>query len=395
MKIRSKAGKVTVLRLVNIVLFLVCLSFGAVSIIMSLKGGSKYSELEKRKLKEFPKLSLSSVKKGSFQKNMEDAFSDHFIRRDDFVSLKTRTEVLSGKRKIGDTYIMKDGTLVEFTGVSENDRKQLEKNTENLSWFVNTAVKAFGKKHVHLMLVPGKESVYLDRLPEKGLEDPEAIVSDKLSEKIKDYDDVVTDLLPDMKKNRKSYIYYRTDHHWTSYGALLAYMSLDQTGFGHLSKEKNGGTQKFSTVSQDFLGTDYNRVHYFRKADRILVPDIKDAEDSKIVIDDSGDKKKTESIYDYDALETSDKYNFFLSGNYSRVTVNTPVKNGETLVIIKDSFANSLVPFLARDYEKIILIDPRYVNSSVLDYMGDEVSDILIVYNASKFMRDTHQSNLR
>ncbi|MEE3468673.1 MAG: DHHW family protein [Eubacterium sp.] len=202
---------------------------------------------------------------------------------------------------------------------------------------------------------------------------------------------MVLDLRPVLEAHKTEDIYYLTDHHWTTLGAAYAYAAMQET-----AAETITGIPT-ETVTDDFLGTDYNRIHYYRKKDTIRQYTIPEADRATVEINDSGDVSQRDSIYDKDALQTADKYNYFFSGNYSAVTVHTGANNGKTMLMIKDSFSNSLVPFLCRDYQTIIMVDLRYVNSSIYDYLpeGKAPDDVWIVYNEEKFMQDTHQGYLR
>ena len=257
------------------------------------------------------------------------------------------------------------------------------------------------------------------------------VSSDKLadeSEVKKIASNMIIGLRSVFEKNKDEYIYYLTDHHWTMFGAGLAYGELlrnmlgdineseshisdgttNQTEQGNLSgnsdidRQDQNGSQKnddflksigFETVSDDFLGTDYNRIHFYGKKDEISKPEIPEADKASIVINNSGDVIKKDSIYDTEALKTADKYNYYFGGNYSSVVVNTDAKTDKKLLIIKDSYANSIVPYLCRDYKTIIMVDPRYISSGVTGYIpeGVKLDDVLIVYNEEKFMQDTHQ----
>ena len=202
---------------------------------------------------------------------------------------------------------------------------------------------------------------------------------------------MIIDLRPALRSHKTEPIYYLTDHHWTTLGAGYAYEELQKQAAGTIT-----GMQT-ETVADDFLGTDYNRIHYYQNKDEIKKVSIPEADAATAEINDSGDIIKKDSIYDPQALQTADKYNYFFSGNYSAITVNTGAKNNKTLLIVKDSFSNSLVPYLCRDYQKIIMVDLRYVNSSIYDYLpqNERPDDVLVVYNEEKFMQDTHQMYLK
>ena len=244
------------------------------------------------------------------------------------------------------------------------------------------------------------ENIFDDEDSDESINDDEDtdedISDDKNTEKKSVYidpkkaDQMVIDLRSVLEEHKSEYIYYLTDHHWTTRGAAYAYQTL----FPAAGNIVDGKTE---TVAESFLGTDYNKIHYYKNKDKIMRYVIPEADTARMTINDSGDRSQHDSIYEKKALSTSDKYNYFLSGNYSAIEVDTNAKNDKTLVIIKDSYTNSLLPFLCREYKKIIMIDLRYVNSSVYDYIPEGVKpdDFLIVYNEEKFMQDTHQMYLK
>ena len=130
--------------------------------------------------------------------------------------------------------------------------------------------------------------------------------------------------------------YYHTDHHWTTAGAQAAY---------HIWAEATGHTARSYALVQAtdrFRGTLYSKV---------LLPDsVYDEVDycPDITIESADcDGTVTDSLYDLAALEKKDKYELFLGGNYAKAVLRTGVENGKHLLLIKDSFANSLVPSCA------------------------------------------------
>nr|MCR5624764.1 hypothetical protein [Lachnospiraceae bacterium] len=120
---------------------------------------------------------------------------------------------------------------------------------------------------------------------------------------------------------------------------------------------------------------------------------IESAENAKVTIDDSGDIKENQTLYYPDKLKTADKYEYFLSGNYSQVLIDTDKDDDSTLVMVKDSYSNALVPFFCNDYDKIYMIDLRYTNSSIFDNLEKigSFTDFIFVYNEEKYMQDGHQ----
>ena len=102
------------------------------------------------------------------------------------------------------------------------------------------------------------------------------------------------------------------------------------------------------------------------------------------------DDKKFDSIYDENALQTADQYNYFLYGNYPLTKITTSTENGRTLLVIKDSYAHSIIPFLCDHYETILCVDLRHFRESTLKLCEDEnVTDLLILYQATNFCKDS------
>ncbi len=112
-------------------------------------------------------------------------------------------------------------------------------------------------------------------------------------------------------------------------------------------------------------------------------------------VDTGKEVKSFDSLYDESYLSQKDKYSYFLSSNNPLVSIDTGVKNGKTLLVVKDSFANSFVPFLTGDYERILVVDPRYQRSGILSLLKQEsVTDVLVLYNLVNFCNDTNLISL-
>lgn len=96
-----------------------------------------------------------------------------------------------------------------------------------------------------------------------------------------------------------------------------------------------------------------------------------------------------DSIYDDTKLETKDKYAVFFGGNYGQVTIRTPAGTGRNLLIVKDSFANSMVPYLLEDYDTITMVDLRYFRGSLESLKEEQgITDFLLLYEMSSFAQD-------
>jgi hypothetical protein len=95
------------------------------------------------------------------------------------------------------------------------------------------------------------------------------------------------------------------------------------------------------------------------------------------------------------ALEDRDKYQVFLGGNHPLVEIDTNADTEKTLLIFKDSYANCVIPFLAHDYKKIVVVDPRYYYGDLKELISSKkIKEVLYLYNADTFSTDTSLTSL-
>lgn len=311
----------------------------------ALVGGDRlYSPWEKRMLAQKPEFRMQDFLDGSYGSDYETWLTDQFPARDWWVSVKTRCEILLGKKEIKGIYLGKEGYL-------------FSDHEETASWdfLEQQMIEQYGPERVSRIHVPAAGAVLTDALP-AGLVFP--------SRK-----DAVWE---NLYRHREEYIYYRTDHHWTMRGAYYAYEAwakergLVPAAMGELECE---------TVKTDFLGTHYGKLHYAEKPDEIelVAPDF-----AGTVVYDLGESG-LRGLYQWEFLDSEDAYRFFLDGNHPVVQIETGREGGH-LAVLKDSFANCLVPYLALHYEKITVIDPRYFRADAAKWLsGQEVMEVLIV----------------
>ena len=90
-----------------------------------------------------------------------------------------------------------------------------------------------------------------------------------------------------------------------------------------------------------------------------------------------------DSMYEEKYLNEKDKYSYFLDNNHALITItNKSINNNKELLVIKDSYANSFIPMIAKHYEKIHVIDPRYYRLSISSYINENnISNVLFLYN--------------
>lgn len=338
-----------------------------------------YSPVEKRELQTRPEISITKVLDGRFQKKYESYLRDQFPGRDHWVSFQTDMELFMGKNEIHNVYIGKNHYLLEHYTEKEFDPQQISKNLQALEKFVG---KAKQNADVHVMMVPTKSWVLREKLPAFAPHYKEQKFYDALQQKL-EKEDVLISVEPVLDAHKEEEIYYRTDHHWTTLGAWYAYEQYTKAVGGDLQRAQ--GKKKFRCISKDFYGTTYAKINYARQVDKI---EIYEPADKLRVVYNMGEKK-TKTLYDVSFLKTADQYSVFTGGNQAVLEITGGIKNGKTLLLIKDSFANSILPFLAEDYEKLVVVDLRQLNVS-----GDRLlemfspTDILILYNSAQFAQD-------
>ncbi len=344
---------------------------------------SDFSEEENRYLEKFPEFSLQSLLSGEYMKGLENYVSDHFAGRLFWIKSKTKMELLQGKDKINGVYVLKDRLAEEMPVPDYSD---VDKSLEKIAGFVQKSGKP-----AYFMLAPTSIGIYSDELSQNApsYDEKEFIdyVYKKLSENM-----TTIDVYSMLYSNKDEYIFYRTDHHWTSLGAYYAYYAAGKK-MGYAPAP--WGSFDIEHASSDFLGTLFSKTLYDN-----IEPDIIDLYTRKdganvveVEINDGRETKKYNSMYFREYLGKKDKYSVFFGTNQPLVTVRTNLKNGGKLLVFKDSYAHSLMPFLAQNYAEITMVDLRYLNSDIEKMVEIEKYDkILFVYNCVTFVTD---KNLR
>lgn len=345
----------------------------------------EHSESENRALAQKPKFTLASLfaksEKEKFTRKYEDYLTDQFIGRDSWIGLKTRTERLIGKKDINGVYFADDGYLITRTDADTVDGEHAEKNIGRLTAFMQKYTELLGEGHVHAMLVPTAADILKDKLPAHTSEYDQAALLDRISGLLGDSFIPVRDIL---LEHGDEYLYYRTDHHWTALGAYYAYCAWAQAlGLSPRGQED----YNVSTGSDGFYGTLYSKVNLPMQADTVTLYD--DQKTYRVEYDMDG--KPQNSLFSMGRLKEKDKYMVYLDGNHAMAHIRQQGsgRNGKKLLVIKDSYAHTFVPFLAQDYDEVIMIDFRYSKMPVSQLVKSyNITDILLLYNATNFVQD-------
>lgn len=373
-------------KLVGIVLYCSILALGA--IISWIKPQKEYSDRENRMLETKPEFAVAEVLNGNYQKHYEAYLNDQVFCRDSWVDLSANLQRMEGKREINGVFLGKEGYLFEKMNETDYDEAQIQENVRLLSSFLNEAIRSYGKEYVSCLLLPDKAQAMPNKMPAFAVFEHEKIdeVLASLAESLAE-PSILVDAQDALGSHAQEYIYYRTDHHWTTLGAYYAYCA-----WARQTAHQAAGLSDYEreTVYDDFYGTTYNKAHVRVKPDSVELFRHVNQDGVRVQLDD--EEKTADSLYfPKEAEEGFDRYQIFFSKNTAQITVSTKAKTGRSLLIVKDSFANCFVPFLVGDYEKIIMVDLRYTRDNVWDFLQDhkEITDIMTVYNIKQFMQDT------
>ncbi len=385
MTTKEKNSQLNKKGIVSAVFFIgIILVFTLISIV---KPKSDFSEAENRALQELPGLDVGSMLIGDFQQQYEDYLSDQFVGREFFVNATNKLMLGLGKSDVKGVYLGKDDYLIEKYAMSDFNETVISDNIWYLSEYLKAMKDMYGEGHVHALMIPSKGTVYGDKMPEYAMAFDTSFVVNELSEAVED-ENLVVDLTDSLLLHNEEEIYYKTDHHWTSLGAYYTYNTY-KTIRGEQAPALSD--YQVNEVSDDFYGSTYDKVQIKKSADVIQTFTLLDAVAPTIVYDDG--RMTSDSYYEISYLDEKDKYSYYMQGNFAKVKISTGTKNGKCLLLLKDSFSNCFVPFLAQDFETIYMIDLRYVEGDIHTIMDSiheecEVTDVLAMYNVEKFMKD-------
>lgn len=356
---------------------LICGILLSLTVADLLKSDRLYSETENRVLASMPEFSKEELFWGDYNEDYEKYVTDQFIGRDKWIGIKTWTDIVLQKKEINDVYLGKDNYLIE--------KHNPEDYPEDL---VNTKLEALKELvemwDARVMLVPTADNILSDKLPAYALYYDEAAFLEQVKEVIGD--EHYIDVYSALAEHSEEEIYYRTDHHWTSLGSYYGFRAWAEH-MGRYAYPYN--TSNMTTVSDNFLGTLHSRININVRPDEITYFSETELRPVEIVYDLI---IKEDSLYEERYLSTKNQYGYFLDDNHGFVEIGTGCKNGQTLFVIKDSYANCLIPLLTNHYENIYVMDLRYFNGRLFDFMEsyepEDGMDVLVLYNCIHFLED-------
>lgn len=365
---------------VGIVWFII----GFLAVADVLKEDRLFSETENRILASKPEFSGEKLLSGSYAEEYEEYVTDQFVGRDKWIGIKTGADILLQKETINGVYLGKDDYLIEQHKPEDYPQELISKRLQLLKEFVN-------KWDAKVMLVPTADNILTDKLPGHAIYFDEKEFLEQVEHTVgsNHYVDVYSAL----KEHAAEEIYYRTDHHWTSLGAYYGYhawrSAMKKLPYHYV-------TNKMETVTDDFLGTLHSKINLGREPDIIQIFPETNRRKVSVTYDF---QKQADGYYEESHLNTKNKYGYFLDDNHGFVEIQTGYQRADSLFVIKDSYANSLIPLLAPHYKTIYMVDLRYFNGRLFPFMEQYVqkeleendtevgkTDVLVLYNCIHFL---------
>ena len=362
--------------------FVMCMIiFFLLNLIVSDK---EMSEEENRMLAGMPKLSWSSLVSGDFMTKYETYLADQFAGRNFWRSIKVGLSSLGGSKQEEDILIGKDDYLMEE--IVSPDQDTLMENLE--------AIRQFAKRsrdiQTYMLLVPNAANIMRDRLPAFATVSDQSRMFAQVKRELGE-DVEWLDAAEALKKHAGEQIYYKTDHHWTSLGAFYT--------FSQVAEQMQIKTDVSSGFVSYPISTTFNGMLAAKSGCRMDVREdiymyVPRDTDNDVVVNYVDEQRKTASLYDSSKLKTRDQYAVFLGENTSVVDIKTVSESKRRLLLIKDSYANSFVPFLTPYFREIVLVDPRYYSGTIEDIMDTyRISDVLYLYSGNTFFQDNNDSD--
>lgn len=359
--------------IITCVLF--CAFLGSMGLLYLLLPKLDFSALEKRELEKTPELTVDTLVSGQFGADLEDYMADHMPGRNFFVGLGSYYDLMIGQQPTKDVYLAENNRLVEPPVVW--NQAQVEKNIKYINRFAQTV-----NQNVDLILVPSAGFILQDTI--QGIHD--TYFDDEIIDKIYDLsgDGVRCMNLVGLYRNANNAdeIYYRTDHHWTSYGAYMAYRAYMQC----LGREYRPQESFTVETHSGFRGSTYSRSGlWLTPAEEIAL-----WYGSELRVETNAGIQN--SPFYPDRLQDPDMYTVFLDGNQPIVRIINEGNAGKgKLLVIRDSYANCMGSLLAESYEEVVMVDLRYFKEPLSQLVMEEGFDnILVMYSLGNFMTDAN-----
>lgn len=366
-----------------------------------------FSKQEKRDLVSFPKLSETSLKDffdGSYFSKINDFYQDNFVGREKFISIYDKLNNLKGVEGEIKMTVVQNSSTVNASDTKKDDLDEdLYTEVEQVGTLLridNIVCEAYGfnepvvKEYAKTIKEFGKDlnnyNVYNILIP-THVEFALPSKYENLSAKQKPIIDLVYSKTGDkvtsvdayslLKKHKKEYIYFKSDHHWTQLGAYYAYTAyckeagLTPCNLDDYKSKKIDG----------FLGTLYaasKEEKLLKNPDYVKYYPV--GGDLKATIYTSGDLSKSYEASPYaDFCKGSNSYGVFIYGDNPLTVIKNPkAKSNKKVAVVKESYGNAFSPLLTYNYSEVYVVDMRYFKKSFKDFLDEhKIDDVVFINN--------------
>lgn len=344
--------------IINTVGFIVIIF--SILVINLIKEDYDISKTEKRRLSQFPKITLNELMNGNFTDKLEKYATDQFIARDIFRKIKSYFSIKILNQKDSNNLFEKDGAIYKI------EYPLKEKNIELSTKKINNVYERYLKgMNVYYAIIPDK-NYYLEN------DDHLKIEYNKCNEIIKK--NLQGFKYIDITKNLKLDDYYKTDLHWKQENLQQVVSKIQK----EMDIESNNDVTYEKKEIGNFYGTYYGQLGLDVKPDKMYILTNNTVDNCITYNYENGNKGKI-----YSSNYANDTYDIFLSGAVPIISIeNNNSNNKKELLLFRDSFGSSIAPLLIESYNKITLIDLRYISSNLLEeYINFENQDVLFLYS--------------
>lgn len=336
---------------------------------------------ENRVLAQTPSLSYQTYFEGRFQTKLEQYFNDQFPFRNSLIKWKTTSDLTLDIIESNGVIKSKDGYLIErIINPSENNIRHDIKSLDNFK-------RSNPNCNFYFLLAPNAGNIMSEKLPRTVHMSNQNKYMTSFFNDLKKIGITPIDSRKTLEKNiDKQQLYYRTDHHWTTGAAYLAYKEAHK----EMGLDSDIKYKKLS-IHRNFRGTLASKSGFTNgRNDELQIYWPKKNQNYHDSIYNFVDvKKTTNTFYAFDNLKKKDAYTIFGGWNHPFYTISTPTQSTRKLLLVKDSYANCMIPFLTQDFRKIVVVDPRYYFGDINKIMAEEgITDVLFLYNGLTFASD-------
>ena len=348
------------------------------------KPDTAFSEFENRYLAGRPAFRLTDALDGSFEEKFETYTEEQVPLREQLIRLKALVERAELKRENNGIILADNGQLFEKM---LSYPKNLARNEDIIVSFLEKA-----GRDITVGIIPNSFELQSGRLPKGVPNVSEKTAIDSFYEALSGLPNCQTiDLYGALNEHAGEEIYYHTDHHWTTAGAYYGYAEICRAlGLDAIERETLPVNKR-----DGFYGT------YYAKYKGIGVkPDtIEYYGTPKLSYVNQNDETTVNGLYDLEKLDTYDKYAMFMYGNPGQAEVivdaGETAGGGKSLILLKDSYSNCLIPFLTYNYDRITVIDLRYFGGQLSQVLAEQTdADIVLLYNFSHLGEDSNYYKL-